>query len=501
MVIDKPTGISSHGAFPGDLGVAEWWRLYHDDEIHVVSRLDKGTSGVLLLARHARAAARAQIIHEAGTALKEYVFLSAADSQAGGLGANWQKDSPVAGKRAKTRFTKLGRHGDYFLYAATLTRGRMHQVRRHARESGVAILGDTTYGGKVFPRLCLHCHKLCWPGIAAEIASPLPESFTDTVWTLRDPSFLAALDRRRGIYDGITDAIRLVTRGEMAGLDCAIERYGDFLSILVYDKTIADQDIVTVLDPYIEKLTRVLGLRGGAIKRVVTGARGEGGATLTRVFGEPPPETIEVSERGLSFEISPQQRHTGLFLDQRDNRARVARLARGRRIANLFCYTGSFSVAAASAGCEVVFSVDTAGSALTRAKRNFARNGLDMGRGKFIRDDALAWLARQGRKMTKEKDGARFDVIVCDPPTFATAKKGRRFSVEKQWRDLALACRAIAADGATAFFSTNHHGAERAGYESALTSVFTAVQDLVSPLDFPRLPGAVQGLKLFLCRP
>ncbi|PIE75471.1 hypothetical protein CSA17_07300 [bacterium DOLJORAL78_65_58] len=76
LAVDKPEGLATHAGKPGELGVVEWLRLHHGLETHVISRLDRGTSGVLLLARTAAASARAQEIHEQGLALKTYHFLT-----------------------------------------------------------------------------------------------------------------------------------------------------------------------------------------------------------------------------------------------------------------------------------------------------------------------------------------------------------------------------------------------------------------------------------------
>ena len=75
LVVNKPSGISTHRAHEGDLGLVEWLSLHHDLEVHVCSRLDKGTSGVLLFALSPEAVAEAQTVHEEERAEKSYFFI------------------------------------------------------------------------------------------------------------------------------------------------------------------------------------------------------------------------------------------------------------------------------------------------------------------------------------------------------------------------------------------------------------------------------------------
>ena len=223
-----------------------------------------------------------------------------------------------------------------------------------------------------------------------------------------------------------------------------------------------------------------------------------------RAFGEPLEDPIWVREGGLAFEVSlNESQHAGLFLDQRDNRRRLALGAAGARVANLFAFTCSFSALAVSAGAEVAFSLDLAAGSLDRGKRTFARNGLDAGgRGKFVREDVRDWLARQRRK--KERDGPAWrgwDWIICDPPVFAAAGAGKAFSVEKEWPALAEACRDLLTPSGTALFSNNHRSGPEAFYQDVLTRHFHQVQPLTPPLDFPALPGEAAHVRLFSCRP
>jgi 23S rRNA (cytosine1962-C5)-methyltransferase len=132
------------------------------------------------------------------------------------------------------------------------------------------------------------------------------------------------------------------------------------------------------------------------------------------LWGELPDGLREVREHGLRFEVDLLRGHkTGLYLDQRENRARVRELAAGRSVLNLFAYTGGFAVAAAAGGARSSVSVELARPAAAAARRNLALNGADPGAHTVDADDAFAWLARAAAARRT------FDLLVCDPPSFA----------------------------------------------------------------------------------
>jgi len=109
---------------------------------------------------------------------------------------------------------------------------------------------------------------------------------------------------------------------------------------------------------------------------------------------------------------------TGLFLDHRSVRAKVAQLAKGGDLLNLFCYTGTASVLAACEGARSTTSVDMSGTYLDWAARNFRENGFDTGRThQLIRADCLQWL----KQATSQE--RHYDVIFLDPPTFSSSKR------------------------------------------------------------------------------
>ena len=132
------------------------------------------------------------------------------------------------------------------------------------------------------------------------------------------------------------------------------------------------------------------------------------------LWGEAPPELVEVEEGGLRFLVDLREGHkTGFYLDQRENRQKVLRYAAGREVLNAFAYTGGFGLYALQGGAAHVVNVDASERALDLARRNFALNGWGEPQAEFVVGDVFQVLRRY------REEGRRFDLIVLDPPKFA----------------------------------------------------------------------------------
>ncbi len=157
-----------------------------------------------------------------------------------------------------------------------------------------------------------------------------------------------------------------------------------------------------------------------------------------------------VQENGLSFQINlTDYLDTGLFLDHRVTRALVRDQAKDKKILNLFCYTGSFSVYAAAGGAAEVVSVDLSRTYLQWAKENMALNGFaDHPAHRFLQEDVMAYL--------KTLPPDYFDLVVLDPPTFSNSKRMDDFlDVQRDHPVLINDCLASIKPGGTLYFSTN----------------------------------------------
>jgi 23S rRNA (cytosine1962-C5)-methyltransferase len=267
-----------------------------------------------------------------------------------------------------------------------------------------------------------------------------------------------ALESRRWLDLGETTAWRLVN-AEGDGLPgLTIDRYADFLQVQYYTQawephlsSIADA-LQSVCAPqgiyakYRPQETRKIAARKGQAPR---------GRLLA---GKTAPQDLTVLEHGLRYRIDLERDlHTGLFLDQRDNRRDFQRLAAGQSVLNLFAYTGAFSVAAAAGGATRVTSVDVAGRYLDWAQENFRLNGIDPEGHEFIAGDCFVELDRL------IEGGQSFDIVLMDPPSFSTTRKSR-FTTSGGTADLVEKVLRLLPHGGLLITSSNHQRVDLADY-------------------------------------
>lgn len=132
--------------------------------------------------------------------------------------------------------------------------------------------------------------------------------------------------------------------------------------------------------------------------------------------GDEPKEETAVTENGVRYAVDIKRGHkTGFYIDQRDNRRLVMEHAAGREVLNCFCYTGGFSLAALKGGASHVVSIDSSGEALATGRRNMELNGFDPSRAEWRDADVFKTLR------ALREQGKSFDLIVLDPPKFASS--------------------------------------------------------------------------------
>ncbi|GGP28034.1 class I SAM-dependent methyltransferase [Silvimonas amylolytica] len=162
-------------------------------------------------------------------------------------------------------------------------------------------------------------------------------------------------------------------------------------------------------------------------------------------------EQFVVTERGLKFLVNlDAYLDTGLFLDHRNTRQRVREEAAGKRVLNLFCYTGSFSVYAAAGGAKSTTSVDLSNTYLDWTARNMALNGFDGPQHRRVRTDVLQYLE-------ETLDGGwLYDLIILDPPSFSNSKKMQGvLDVQRDHRWMVESCLDMLHPGGVLYFSNN----------------------------------------------
>lgn len=160
---------------------------------------------------------------------------------------------------------------------------------------------------------------------------------------------------------------------------------------------------------------------------------------------------FSVEENGLKFFVNlGDYLDTGLFLDHRITRQLVREQSRGKKILNLFAYTGSFSVYAAAGGATEVVTVDLSKTYLNRAQRNMQLNGFtDGSRYCYIHADVKQYL--------KTAESGYYDSIVMDPPTFSNSKRmDDILDIQRDHVELVNGCLQALRPGGTLYFSTNY---------------------------------------------
>ncbi len=322
------------------------------------------------------------------------------------------------------------------------------------------------------------------------------ESIGVRVWTVDDEPVDAGLVRRRvarafalrrAIPFGDTTAYRWLNGEGDRVPALVIDRYGceqGTYAVVRTDATLPGWVMSTVDEA----------LRDAGVQGVLRKSR----KRTTLSFGEVP-ESIAVREHGMTLLADLRRgQKTGLFLDHRESRLRVRDLSEGRRVLNLYGYTGGFSVAAGLGGAANVLTVDIAKPAITMANSTWAANELpDVHRG--VAEDVRTFLDRERRT---------FDLIIADPPSFAPNEKSVPAALDA-YRALHAACLArLARDGLYLAASCSSHVGHDAFLETLRDSarrserVVQILERSGAPADHPRLAAFPEGdyLKIVLAR-
>ncbi|MCA9545470.1 MAG: class I SAM-dependent methyltransferase [Myxococcales bacterium] len=202
--------------------------------------------------------------------------------------------------------------------------------------------------------------------------------------------------------------------------------------------------------------------------------RQRGDAQYTRLARERAMFVVE--EGGLRFQVNlSDYLDTGLFLDHRQTRAMVREASAGRRVLNLYAYTGSFTVYAADGGARGSTTVDLSHTYLDWAGRNLALNHLQGPQHEPVQADVMAWLA--------EQRPGQFDVVICDPPTFSNSKRMEgTLDVQRDHGELLRRVARVTAPGGQIWFSTNRR---RFQLQASLPGLaVTEITDQTVPPDF-----------------
>ncbi|XP_060084816.1 ribosomal RNA large subunit methyltransferase I-like [Ylistrum balloti] len=330
--------------------------------------------------------------------------------------------------------------------------------------------------------------------IAARVWSLDEQQIPDSA--LIQERLVSAIQLRQSLIAKNVEAFRLV-HGEADGLPgWAIDQYRHIL-VVRSDGRAAEERL-----PYLQQAI----INTPQLKNIQTivhrRSRGAQGPRWELLLGQQP-EPFSCQEYAWHMEVDVLQgQKTGWFVDQRENRRLVFDLAAGLRVANLFSYTGGFSLAAALGGATYVESVDISTNAIKAAEQNFILNGLSPNEYGFIAEDAFNWFesARQEQK--------KFDLVIIDPPSFAPNQKSLPNAKRAYRRLFRSACQLLSEKGLLAASSCSSHITMQLFRELIDESVQQTGKRLQilcergAGLDHPVIPSFPEGhyLKFVLCR-
>jgi 23S rRNA (cytosine1962-C5)-methyltransferase len=295
-----------------------------------------------------------------------------------------------------------------------------------------------------------------------------------------------ALARRRDLFDARTTGYRLI-HGESDGWPgLVLDRYDTTLVLKIYTAA------------WLPRLEEILSFFKGKIpcERIVLRLSRNLQAFAEKqfqlrdgqiIFGSTPEAPVIFSENGIRFEADVLRgQKTGFFLDQRENRAEVERLSRGRNVLNAFSFSGGFSVSAARGGAKSATDLDISTHALESAKRNFALNenfpGVANCRQETIQADCFEWL---------EKARTHFDLLVLDPPSLAKRAAERQGAVHAYERLNSLGIARLSCDGILVAGSCSAHVSASEFFEAVRRAAaksgrkFSELKTLQHPPDHP----------------
>lgn len=269
-----------------------------------------------------------------------------------------------------------------------------------------------------------------------------PQAVIDETWFAA--KFARALEMRERLFD--QPFYRLI-HAEADGLPgVVVDRFGD-TAVIQPNAAWAE----ALLEPMVAALVSVTGVRN-VLKNASGRARSlEGLEEDSGVLaGAAPGAPIPVPMNGATYmaDLTEGQK-TGLFFDQRPNHAFAARLSKGARVLDVFSHVGGFSLAALAAGAESGLAVDGSAAALDLATQGAAATGVAE---KFStrKGDAFDVLT------ALNEEGARFDVVICDPPAFAPSKKALDAGLRAYERIARLAAPLVEQGGYLGLCSCSH---------------------------------------------
>ncbi|MBC7420338.1 MAG: class I SAM-dependent methyltransferase [Bdellovibrio sp.] len=429
IVFDKAYGLRTHRVSDGQLGLIDFLAQKLDMPLFVAQQLDKETSGVMVFAKSKEAAKKLNEIFDKGQSTETYFFLTdqkkteTAFTVKTHIGRTQKSLANIPGQtpNSQTDFEFVREIGAHFLWKATPKTNIPHQIRLHAAFSRIAILGDAEHKGSAYFRLALHGQKLQFTlnDVSHSFESELPPCLKENSLTGLDGLLEESFHKRHQLYKMDPDeSYRLIhLENDLIRADIFADR------LWVYDYTknkMSDSDRESI-----EKFAAKKSLTP-VIRHMPDRGQGVGGldddtsesqAHLNWVAQEEKVSYLLKLDSGFS---------PGLFLDQHESRKWVRENCFGKRVLDLFSYTGGFSVNAAKGLAKEVVSVDVSEKFIEWSKENFALNRIDESKAEFNAQEVTFFLKGA------IKEDRQWDLIICDPPAFGRSKEDGIWKLENE---------------------------------------------------------------------
>lgn len=312
----------------------------------------------------------------------------------------------------------------------------------HAAEQKIAILGDDEHGGSPFFRLALHAYELKFG--EHQFQSQLPPLFESPEKNELTLLLEENWHHRSQLFQfSESECFRLIHKETS---EFRADIYGDHLWVYDYTKNGFSTDEKKIFLNFAESKNRKL-----IIRHMLDRGQGVGGKEKSTL--ESSSESCWIAEEnGIKYLLKTNSGFSsGLFLDQRENRNWVKNNCKNKTVLNLFCYTSGFSVCAGLGKAKTVTSVDVSKKFLEWSKENFKINQLNPENYEFFAQDSLLFLKGALKR------GRKWDMIICDPPSFGRSKEGI-WRIEKDLPTLAELLFQCLADNGKILFTSNYEG-------------------------------------------
>ncbi|MDH5825497.1 class I SAM-dependent rRNA methyltransferase [Sphingobacterium sp. SG20118] len=237
------------------------------------------------------------------------------------------------------------------------------------------------------------------------------QQIDDQWWRTRIQKAVEA--RRHLLVAGENDTARLIFAEADFVPGLIVDKYADYISIQVHAA-----GVEKIKNVVIDELNKLLSPKGIYERSDLKSREYEGlPDTNGVIFGETPPEFVEIVENGIRYQVNiVDGQKSGFYCDQRENRALTAHYVKGKKVLDCFCYSGGFTLNAFRGGAASVTSVDSSALAIETLNRNMILNGYDTTNYTAIQSDVNKQL-----KIFAEGN-EKFDVIILDPPKYAPSR-------------------------------------------------------------------------------